>query len=101
MRGADVQAQLLGRPGDAAGPVQNGIDVALVRLAVLALRPYPGSVRPLLAGTPVDAELLSRLGDSSQTRAGSSGFFLKERLFFDGDSIGSATPDYSGCCNDR
>jgi len=70
MRGADVQSQLLGRPGDAAGPVQNGIDVALVRLAVLALRPYPGSVRPLLAGTPVDAELLSRLGDSSQTRYG-------------------------------
>ncbi|WP_345046098.1 hypothetical protein [Arthrobacter methylotrophus] len=70
MRGADVQSQLLGGRCDGAGPVQNGIEVVLVRLAVLALRPDPGGVRPLLARAPVDAELLSRGGDSSQTRNG-------------------------------
>lgn len=43
------------------------MEVVLARLAVLALRPDPGSIRSLLARTPIDAQPLSRLGNSSQT----------------------------------
>ena len=46
------------------------MELFLVGLGVLALAPDPGSVRPLLAGAPVDAEFLGRLGDSSQARHG-------------------------------
>jgi hypothetical protein len=28
-------------------------------------------------------------------------FFKEKELFIDGESIGGATPEWSGCCNDR
>lgn len=66
MRGADVQSQLLGRSGDGASPVLNGKEVVHILLAVVARRPDPGSVRPLLARAPANAELLGRRGNTSQ-----------------------------------
>lgn len=55
---------------DVAGPIKDGTELFLLGLGVLALAPDPGSVRPLLAGTPVQSELPSRLDDSSQERQG-------------------------------
>ncbi|MEC5181503.1 hypothetical protein [Arthrobacter sp. CG_A4] len=67
VRGADIQPQFLGGRDDTTGPIKDGMELVLVGLGVVALTSDPGSVRPLLAGAPVDAELLGRRGHSSQT----------------------------------
>lgn len=46
------------------------MELFLLRLRVLAHAPDPGSVRPLLVCTPIDAEFLGRRGDSSQATHG-------------------------------
>ena len=72
VRGADIQPQLPGRGHDAAGPVKDGMELIPLGLGVLALAPDPGSIRPFLAGTPIDAEFLGRRGD--RMRAALNGF---------------------------
>ncbi|WP_139205088.1 hypothetical protein [Arthrobacter sp. OV608] len=76
VRGRDIQPHFPRCRHDAAGPIKRGIELFLLSIGVLALTPDPGSVRPLLAGTSVDTDFLSRRGDSSQARHGGQEFLL-------------------------
>ena len=44
------------------------MELVLVGLGVLAMTPDPGSVRPLLTGASVQAQLIGSRGDTSQPR---------------------------------
>ena len=67
MRGADIQPLLPGPGHDAAGPVKDGMELIPLGAGVPALAPDPGSLRPFLAGTPIDAKFLGRRSESSRT----------------------------------